>query len=186
MRKDAIENRQRIEETALQLFNEEGVNNVSMNRIAKQLGVGMGTLYRHFKDKGDLCYSLIQRDVDDFLAELYQTKDQYHSEYDILNASLTLLLQFKVDNQSLLHCIEQNKNKTRFFQSKFYQQLFDFYYSIFDKLDTQFATFKADMLIHSLSTQIFEFQREDRKLSIDQYKAFLLQIYYTDEVTSND
>ncbi|HDD7258518.1 TPA: helix-turn-helix transcriptional regulator, partial [Staphylococcus aureus] len=49
MRKDAKENRQRIEEIAHKLFDEEGVENISMNRIAKELGIGMGTLYRHFK-----------------------------------------------------------------------------------------------------------------------------------------
>lgn len=51
MRKDAKENRQRIEEIAHKLFDEEGVENISMNRIAKELGIGMGTLYRHFKIK---------------------------------------------------------------------------------------------------------------------------------------
>lgn len=64
MRKDAKENRQRIEEIAHKLFDEEGVENISMNRIAKELGIGMGTLYRHFKDKSDLCYYVIQRDLD--------------------------------------------------------------------------------------------------------------------------
>ncbi|MGZ1885687.1 hypothetical protein ACXQDM_14085, partial [Staphylococcus argenteus] len=34
MRKDAQENRQRIEELAHKLFSEEGVENISMNRIA--------------------------------------------------------------------------------------------------------------------------------------------------------
>ncbi|MUK59846.1 TetR family transcriptional regulator, partial [Pseudomonas aeruginosa] len=46
MRKDAIENRKRIEEISHKLFDEEGVENISMNRIAKELGIGMGTLYR--------------------------------------------------------------------------------------------------------------------------------------------
>ncbi len=38
-----------------------------MNRIAKELGIGMGTLYRHFKDKSDLCYYVIQIDLDIFI-----------------------------------------------------------------------------------------------------------------------
>ena len=51
LRKDALENRQRIEEKAIELFKEHGVDTVSMNRISKELGIGMGTLYRHFKDQ---------------------------------------------------------------------------------------------------------------------------------------
>ncbi|GAA5456175.1 hypothetical protein Saur03_01509 [Staphylococcus aureus] len=42
MRKDAKENRQRIEEIAHKLFDEEGVENISMNRIAKELGIVWG------------------------------------------------------------------------------------------------------------------------------------------------
>ena len=79
MRKDAKENRQRIEEIAHKLFDEEGVENISMNRIAKELGIGMGTLYRHFKDKSDLCYYVIQRDLDIFITHFKQIKDDYHS-----------------------------------------------------------------------------------------------------------
>lgn len=95
MRKDAKENRQRIEEIAHKLFDEEGVENISMNRIAKELGIGMGTLYRHFKDKSDLCYYVIQRDLDIFITHFKQIKDDYHSNYEVMQVSLDYLLQFK-------------------------------------------------------------------------------------------
>ncbi|EXX90368.1 TetR family transcriptional regulator [Paenibacillus darwinianus] len=58
-RKDAAEHRQRILQSALQLFREHGVEQVSMHRIAKQAGVGQGTLYRRYGNKGDLCMDLI-------------------------------------------------------------------------------------------------------------------------------
>ncbi|NGQ44547.1 TetR/AcrR family transcriptional regulator, partial [Staphylococcus aureus] len=102
MRKDAKENRQRIEEIAHKLFDEEGVENISMNRIAKELGIGMGTLYRHFKDKSDLCYYVIQRDLDIFITHFKQIKDDYHSNYEVMQVSLDYLLQFKIDNKALL------------------------------------------------------------------------------------
>ena len=110
MRKDAKENRQRIEEIAHKLFDEEGVENISMNRIAKELGIGMGTLYRHFKDKSDLCYYVIQRDLDIFITHFKQIKDDYHSNYEVMQVSLDYLLQFKIDNKALLQCIEAGKN----------------------------------------------------------------------------
>lgn len=40
-------------------FDEEGVENISMNCIVKELGIGMGILYWYFKDKSDLCYYVI-------------------------------------------------------------------------------------------------------------------------------
>ena len=126
MRKDAQENRQRIEELAHKLFSEEGVENISMNRIAKELGIGMGTLYRHFKDKSDLCFYVIQRDLDVFMKQFKQLKNTYHSKYEVMKASLDMLLQFKMDNKALLHCIEAGNNKLRFTKVHFINN-----YSIF-------------------------------------------------------
>jgi AcrR family transcriptional regulator len=60
-RQDAIENRRLILETAHVLFQEHGVDNVSMQEIAQTAGVGKGTLYRRYKDKGDLCSDLVQK-----------------------------------------------------------------------------------------------------------------------------
>ena len=44
LRKDALLNRQRIENKAIELFKQYGVETISMNRISKELGIGMGTL----------------------------------------------------------------------------------------------------------------------------------------------
>jgi AcrR family transcriptional regulator len=47
MRADAQHNRERILEVAVRAFSREGPD-VSLNAIAKEAGVGPGTLYRHF------------------------------------------------------------------------------------------------------------------------------------------
>ena len=90
-----------------------------MNRIAKELGIGMGTLYRHFKDKSDLCYYVIQRDLDIFITQFKQIKDGYHSNYEVMQVSLDYLLQFKIDHKALLQCIEAGNNKLRFTKAHF-------------------------------------------------------------------
>ncbi|MFS0657084.1 TetR/AcrR family transcriptional regulator [Bacillus sp. 179-C3.3 HS] len=48
-----------IEEVAFSLFQELGVENVSMHKIAKTAGVGQGTLYRRYANKSDLCLSIL-------------------------------------------------------------------------------------------------------------------------------
>ena len=62
-RRDARENRQLLIETAKRLFAEQGIATTTMKQIARAAGVGKGTLYRHFADKGELCRALIREDV---------------------------------------------------------------------------------------------------------------------------
>jgi len=58
-RRDAVENRQLILQTAHELFNEYGVQPVSMHQIAKTAGIGQATLYRKYAHKGDLCMDML-------------------------------------------------------------------------------------------------------------------------------
>ncbi|MFC5528780.1 TetR/AcrR family transcriptional regulator [Cohnella yongneupensis] len=59
-RKDAIEHRRLILQTAQSLFDEHGVHSVSMHQIAKTAGIGQATLYRRYAHKGDLCAELME------------------------------------------------------------------------------------------------------------------------------
>lgn len=58
-RADALRNREKLLLTARQLFDEQGAEAVTMTSVAEEAGVGKGTLYRHFRDKADLCHALL-------------------------------------------------------------------------------------------------------------------------------
>ena len=66
-RRDARENRDRLLAAAKQLFGAQGVDATSMYEIARAAGVGQGTLYRHFADKGEICHALIKEDLMAFM-----------------------------------------------------------------------------------------------------------------------
>jgi AcrR family transcriptional regulator len=55
-RADAARNRRRIMEAATMLVGERGIDNVSMDDIARAAGVGTGTLYRRFGDRAGLAH----------------------------------------------------------------------------------------------------------------------------------
>src|SRR5258708_33809554 len=52
-RTDALRNRERILQVAKQAFSQSGAS-ASLDEIAKEAGVGPGTLYRHFPTREDL------------------------------------------------------------------------------------------------------------------------------------
>ncbi len=60
-RADAARNRLRILAAAERLFRTHGVAGVTMDDVAAQAGVGKGTLYRRFGDKGGLAVALLDQ-----------------------------------------------------------------------------------------------------------------------------
>jgi AcrR family transcriptional regulator len=62
-RSDAQRNRQRILEVAQQAFTKSGAD-ASLDEIAKQSGVGPGTLYRHFATRQELLEAVYRTEVE--------------------------------------------------------------------------------------------------------------------------
>ena len=63
MRADARRNYERLVEAARKVFADQG-GGASMEAIAKQAGVGVGTLYRHFPRRIDVVEAVYRDDVD--------------------------------------------------------------------------------------------------------------------------
>ena len=62
-RTDAQRNRERILETAKEAFTRSGAN-ASLDDIAKEAGVGAGTLYRHFPTRNALIEAVYRTEVE--------------------------------------------------------------------------------------------------------------------------
>jgi AcrR family transcriptional regulator len=58
-------NRHRIVEAALALMDDEGMDRLTMPRIAARLGVGTMSLYRHVRNKADLVEAVAERIFED-------------------------------------------------------------------------------------------------------------------------
>ncbi|WP_295461740.1 TetR/AcrR family transcriptional regulator [uncultured Pseudomonas sp.] len=63
---------QEILDTALQLFLTEGEDSVTVEMIAEAVGIGKGTIYKHFNSKAEI-YLRLMLDYERDLAELFQS-----------------------------------------------------------------------------------------------------------------
>ncbi len=105
-RSDAAANRALILQTAERLFTERGVANVCMSEIAEAAGVGKGTLYRRFANKGELCLALMDRQMGDFqngmLAQFARQTAKGVPYLGQLTAFLAALVEFTEVHSPLL------------------------------------------------------------------------------------
>src|SRR6202042_257327 len=89
-RADAQRNRERILETAKQAFARHGAN-ASLDEIAKRVGVGPGTLYRHFPTRGELLQAVYRAELEK-LAAAEQKLSQTMTPTEALRAWLLLFV----------------------------------------------------------------------------------------------
>ncbi len=101
-RADALRNRQILLETASRLFEQDGVENVTMSAVAEAAHVGKGTLYRHFTDKGALILALLDVDMHDLQARVFAHLRQPFAPLDKLHWFLGEVAMFVITHNCLL------------------------------------------------------------------------------------
>ena len=89
-RADAQRNRERILEIAKQAFTRSGAD-TSLDDIAKQAGVGPGTLYRHFPTREDLLKAVYRNELEN-LAKAEERLAETMSPVEALRAWLLLFV----------------------------------------------------------------------------------------------
>jgi AcrR family transcriptional regulator len=89
MRADARRNYERLVVAARKVFTEEG-GQASMEAIAREAGVGVGTLYRHFPKRIDVVEAVYRTDVE----ELLQTAERVVTELEPWSAVVAFLEAF--------------------------------------------------------------------------------------------
>src|ERR1700734_2668799 len=91
-RVDAVRNRERVLEAAKTLFSAGGPD-ASLEAVARQAGVGIGTLYRHYPTREALFEAVYRREVEQ-LSELADALKNEPSPVESLRRWLRSTVQF--------------------------------------------------------------------------------------------
>ena len=184
-RSDAIANRQRILAATRRLFAESGPAAISMSDIVKAAGVGRGTLYRHFANKGELCLAVMDEEIAEFQNEVFGRLRQMTavsaSAMDKLDGFLGQLVIFTETYAPLLR--EAQRQGLHYFAKKegtpqYWQQA-----TVLGLLRTAVAhneipadsdiEYLTDAILAPLNAQLYHYQRTVQDFSPERISAGL-------------
>jgi AcrR family transcriptional regulator len=186
-RRDAAENRQRILETAQKLFEQNGVEQVSMNQIAIEAQIGTGTLYRRYRNKSELCFDLKKDNFVQLFKDIEKYLIQHHADPpgQRLKEVLRLFICFRDKNIKLITYIVDgtfdNKSNS-IMQTPVYNKMHEIVIKLLSEMTTSDQNepnniFRADMLVYALlKGDSYIFQKNVRGYSPE---SFLEQLCLT-------
>jgi len=100
--------REAILNSASELFQEKGFNNVSTRQIATHSGVGVGTVFAHFKDKQVLTNALFHGKIDTRLMAHLQSSAQTKSGLDYFIGFAKFFYEFYEEDREFSIALLQN------------------------------------------------------------------------------
>lgn len=92
------EMRQLIIKTAMKLFIGEGMDNVSLRKIADKIEYSPGSIYSYFKDKGEIIHAIHTEGFEKLYA-LQRTLDNVADPLEKLSKMGELYMQFALENK---------------------------------------------------------------------------------------
>lgn len=188
-RRDAIENRERVLAAARELFAAQGVEATSMNEIAHVAQVGVGTLYRRFAHKGELCLALLWDDIERFqqlITAQFEMSRETRSAIEQMDFLFRELIKMTITHIPLLSAMQEASSGLRrneIYQSPFYvwlhQQIVDLLQQAVQEqqLKECNATLVADTLLASVAPPLLAYQIEVRGLELSQIITNIRQLY---------
>jgi AcrR family transcriptional regulator len=179
-RRDAAEHRQQILKAATRLFAERGVQTVTMDDVARAAGVGKGTLYRRYADKGLLCLAVLHacwRHFQDEVAdELARNADRLSplARLDLFLARLVAWNEAHVDWLSAIADAAGGEHRGGLCRGPLFQWTHEISADLLAQAAQQGEAsiedpvYLADVLLAALNVDLYLYQRRVRGYSPEQ------------------
>lgn len=96
--KRVAKTRRKLKEAALDVFSEKGVDATTVEDITDKADLGKGTLYRHFADKDEVVFTLIEDAIEHLIERLRTYPDEPETLEDVLEHFLNAHYDFFAEN----------------------------------------------------------------------------------------
>lgn len=174
-RADAARNRQKILDVAARMLTTCGADRLSLDEVAREAGVGVGTVYRRFGDRAGLGYALLDDRERRFQGAFMSGPPPLGPGAPPLErivAFLHALVDYTLELQDLFLLLEQGKPKTRFSgpYAVHHTHLAVLIGQVRPAADPHFL---ADALLAPLNANLLGYQLADRGMTAAAIKAGL-------------
>jgi AcrR family transcriptional regulator len=176
-RRDKARNRAKVLESAAALFAERGVEHVTIDDVASRAGVGVGTIYRTFGDKGGLVASILderERTLQDQLLGGPPPLGPGAPSEERLKAFLTALSNLVEESYELLIVSENNTLGARYRIGSYQAWRLHLTALLDGRVDDPGLI--ADALLAPLAADLYRHQRKELGIGAKRIRAALLAI----------
>lgn len=173
-RADAARNRQKILDAARRLVEQRGVDEMSMDRLAEEAGVGKGTIFRRFGDRAGLAHALLdehERAFQDGFIRGEPPLGPGAQPVERLRAFGHALIDLLEEHGDLILAAESGSACARF-RSPAFRAHRAHVTSLLDELDPRLdAEYHADSLLAVLAADQYRHLRREREMPIERVRA---------------
>lgn len=172
-RADAARNRQKIVDVAIRMIAERGPDQLSLDEVAREAGVGVGTVYRRFRDRVGLLWGLIDERERRFQAAFITGPPPLGPgapPADRIRAFLAALVDRVADQLDIMVVLELGAPKARFDgpYRVHHTHLSGLLAAVRPDAD---ARFLADALLAPINAHLIRHQRDVRGLPLQAVKT---------------
>lgn len=178
-RADAARNRQALLDAASRIMVARGVDALSMDHVAAEAGVGVGTVYRRFGDRAGLLYALLDESERQFQAAFLSGPPPVGPGappavriHAFLHAVVDLL-----ESQGDLHAFAESQSPTARFRNGAHWARRAHLVSLVGLVDRDVdAVYVADALLAAVGAGLVLYQRRELGFSAERVKAGIDQV----------
>lgn len=178
-RADAARNRQKIVRAAAKLVAAKGVEGLALDEVAAEAGVGIGTVYRRFPDKGALAQALLDENEREFQATFISGPPPLGPGAPAIQRLRAFMDAYvdRLETHGELLMVAETETPMARFVTGAYRLHHSHLVSLISEIEPDVdAHFRADALLAPLAAAQYVYQRENG-MTAEQIKKGLGDLY---------